>query len=84
MRIRFVDQASLEFLDTISYYKNQRVELGQRFKAEVERSVRWIAEHIEACKLRPVVIEDLTCVLFPITFPTLQEVRPYGFLPLLM
>ncbi len=48
MRIRFVDEANLEFLDTVSYYKKQRPDLGQRFKTEVDQSIRWLAEHVQA------------------------------------
>ena len=39
MRIRFVDEASLEFLDRVSYYAERHPELGRRFKEEVEQSI---------------------------------------------
>jgi hypothetical protein len=47
MNIRFVDEASFEFLDAISYYEEQQAGLGRRFKAEVERTLLWLVEHSE-------------------------------------
>jgi hypothetical protein len=39
MRIRFVDEARVEFLDGISYYEKQQPKLGRRFKVEVEQTL---------------------------------------------
>ena len=69
MRIRFVDEANLEFLDTVSYYKKQRPDLGQRFKTEVDQSIRWLAEHVEACKLRPGAYRRFNLRVFPYYIP---------------
>jgi len=41
MNIKFVDEASFEFLDVISYYEEQQAGLGRRFKTEVERTLLW-------------------------------------------
>jgi hypothetical protein len=52
MRIRFISEARLEFLNAITYYEEQRLGLGRRFKAEIEDSLLWLADHTEACRLR--------------------------------
>jgi hypothetical protein len=69
MRIRFVDETRLEFLDAISYYNKQQPKLGQRFKVEVEQSILWLAEHVEACKLRPGGYRRLNLRVFPYYIP---------------
>jgi len=53
MKVRFVDEARVEFLDGISHYEKQQLGFGRRFKVEVEQTVRWLSEHSEACRLRP-------------------------------
>lgn len=65
MRIRFVHEANLEFLDTISYYETERPGLGRRFKAEVEQSLHWLRDHSEACRLRPGGYRKLSLRIFP-------------------
>ena len=52
MNIKFVDEASFEFLDAISHYEEEQAGLGRRFKAEVERTILWLAEHPEVYPLR--------------------------------
>jgi hypothetical protein len=47
MKIRFLQEAQLEFLDAISYYEGERPGLGQRFKDEVDRSLLWVAARPE-------------------------------------
>ena len=69
MRIRFVDEASLEFLDRVSYYRERRPELGRRFKEEVEQSIRWVAEHVDACRVRPGGYRRFTLRVFPCYIP---------------
>lgn len=47
MTIRFVEEAQSEFLKSISNYEAARGGLGQRFKDEVDRCPRRIADHSE-------------------------------------
>jgi hypothetical protein len=39
MRIQFLYEARLEFLNAITHYEEQRPGLGRRFKAEIEQSL---------------------------------------------
>jgi hypothetical protein len=52
MRIKFVDEAGIEFLDGVSYYEKQQSGLGRRFKAEVEQTLLWLIDHTELCRLK--------------------------------
>jgi hypothetical protein len=51
--ITFLQEAELEFLDTTSYYDENRPGLGRRFKDEVGRSLLWVAARPDICWLRP-------------------------------
>ena len=74
MRIKFVDEASFEFLDAISYYEKQQGGLGGRFKAEVEQTLLWLAKHPGVCRLRPSGYRRLNLRIFPYYIPYI--VRP--------
>jgi hypothetical protein len=69
MRIRFVDEARLEFLDAISYYEKQRAGLGERFSTEFEQSALWLATHTDSCKLRPGGYRRFNLHVFPYYIP---------------
>lgn len=69
MRIRFVDEAGVEFLDGISYYEKQQPGLGRRFKAEVEQILLSLIEHTDACRLRPGGYRRLNLRIFPYYVP---------------
>lgn len=69
MRIKFVDEASFEFLDAISYYEKQQAGLGRRFKAEVEQTLLWLVEHPGVCRLRPSGYRRLNLRIFPYYIP---------------
>ncbi len=69
MKLRFVDEASLEFLDGISYYEEQQKDLGRRFKGEVEQTLLWLVEHPEVCRLRPGDYRRLNLRIFPHYIP---------------
>lgn len=69
MNAKFVEEARLEFLDAISHYHNQQPELGPRFKVEVERSIVWMMQHAEACKLRPGGYRRFNLQVFPYYIP---------------
>ena len=53
MNIVFVPEAKDEFLDAIAYYEEARDGLGERFKAEADRCILWIADHHELYRMRP-------------------------------
>jgi plasmid stabilization system protein ParE len=69
MRVRFVDEARVEFLDGISYYEKQQSGFGRRFKVEVEQTLQWLSEHSEACRLRPGGYRRLNLRIFPYYIP---------------
>jgi hypothetical protein len=53
VRIIILPQAADEFEDAAAYYNNKQSGLGQRFRDEVDRRIRWIAEHADIPRLRP-------------------------------
>ncbi len=69
MRIRFVDEAGIEFVEAVSYYKAQQPKLGHRFQAEVEQSTLWLSAHAEACQLRPGGYRRFNLRIFPYYIP---------------
>lgn len=69
MTIRFVEEARQEFLDAISHYKEIRIDLGSRFKQEVDRSVLWVADHPELYRTRPGSYRRINLRVFPYYVP---------------
>ncbi len=69
MKITFLQEAELEFLDAISYYETEQPGLGQRFKDEVDRTVLWVAERPEVCRLRPGGYRRINLRVFPYYIP---------------
>lgn len=69
MTIRFVEEARQELLDAISYYEEMRADLGNRFKAEVDRCVLWVAAHPELYRLRPAGYRRINLRVFPCYVP---------------
>jgi plasmid stabilization system protein ParE len=69
VKLRFVDEARLEFLEGISYYEGQQRQLGRRFKVEVEETLLWLIEHAEVCRLRPGGYQRLNLRIFPYYIP---------------
>ena len=69
MTIRFVAEAQHELLDAMSYYEEARIGLGQRFKDEVDRSIPWIADHPEICRLRRGGYRRIDLRVFPYSIP---------------
>lgn len=53
MRIVVLPEAADEFEDAADYFDYQQPGLGQRYRDEVDRHVRWITEHPEAPRIRP-------------------------------
>jgi plasmid stabilization system protein ParE len=52
MTIIVLPEAADEFEDATAYYSDKQSGLGQRFRDEVDRYIRWIAEHTEIPRLR--------------------------------
>ena|SRR6266478_2347132 len=69
MRIRFLDEAKLEFLDVISYYETEQPGLGRQFKEEVDRSLLWVVERPQICTLRAGGYRRLNLRVFPYYIP---------------
>lgn len=75
MTVRFVEEAQQEFLDAISFYEEARAGLGRRFKEQVDRSVRWIADHPELYRLRPGAYRRINLQAFPYYVPYIVRDR---------
>ena len=74
MKITFLREAELEFLDAISYYEGQQPKLGRRFKDEVDRSLLWVEARPEVCRLRPGGYRRMNLRVFPYYLPyTIRE-----------
>jgi plasmid stabilization system protein ParE len=69
MKITFLQEAESEFLDAISSYEAGRPGLGQRFKDEVDRTVLWLGDHPELCRLRPGGYRRVNLRIFPYYIP---------------
>lgn len=69
MKITFLREAELEFLDAIGYYEEERPGLGRRFKNEVDRSLLWVAARPEICSLRPGGYRRINLRIFPYYIP---------------
>jgi plasmid stabilization system protein ParE len=65
MKIIVLPQAADEFDDATDYYDQQQPGLGQRFRDEVDRHIRWIGEHAEVPRLRPGGYRRVNLKVFP-------------------
>lgn len=65
MKVRFVEEASSELLDAISYYEQAHAGLGERFSDEIDRCVKRIAENPELHRLRPGGYRRINLRTFP-------------------
>jgi len=65
MNIILVPQASDEFEAATIYYNDKQPSLGQRFRDEVDRHIRWIAAHAETPRLRPGGYKRVNLKVFP-------------------
>ena len=52
MSIAVLPQAADEFAEATAYYEDKQPGLGQRFRDEVDRAIRWIKEHSDTPRLR--------------------------------
>lgn len=69
MKITFLQEAKLEFLDAISYYESEQPGLGQRFKDELDRSLLWLAQRPGVCRLRAGGYRRMNLRIFPYYIP---------------
>ena len=69
MKIAFLQEARSEFLDALSYYEAAKPGLGERFKDEVDRTVLWLADHPELCRLRAGGYRRMNLRIFPYYIP---------------
>ena len=65
MNIVVLPQAADEFEDAAAHYDDKQPGLGQRFRDEVNRHIRWIAEHAEMPRLRPSGYRRVNLKVFP-------------------
>jgi len=65
MRIVVLPEAADEFDDATDYYEQQETGLGQRFRDEVDRHIRWIATHTELARIRPGGYRRVNLKVFP-------------------
>ena len=65
MRIIVLPQAADEFDDATDYYEQQQAGLGRRFRDEVDRHIRWVAEHDEVPRLRSGGYRRVNLKVFP-------------------
>ena len=69
MRIEFLDEARLEFLEALSFYEGEQAGLGQRFKDEVDKSIRWIVANPEVLRVRGGGYRRMNLRIFPYYLP---------------
>ena len=65
MNVLFLEEAKREFLDAITYYGQAGVDLGLRFKNEVDQSIKWAAANPELYPLRAGGYRRINLHLFP-------------------
>ena len=69
MTVRFVREASQEFLDAIRYYEEAEPGLGRRFSVELERTVRHLGDHPEMYRIRTADQRRINLKTFPFYLP---------------
>lgn len=70
MRIIVLPPAADEFEAATAYYEDKQPGLGQGFRDEVDRHIRWIAGHAEIPRLRSGEYRRVNLKVFPPTSPT--------------
>jgi toxin ParE1/3/4 len=65
MNIIVLPQAADEFEDAVARYDDKQPGLGQRFRDEVDRHIRWIAGHADIPRLRSGGYRRLNLKVFP-------------------
>ena len=65
MNLVVLPQAADEFEDAAAHYADKQPGLGQRFRDEVDRHIRWIAQHAEIPRERPGGYRRVNLKVFP-------------------
>ena len=65
MRVIVLPQAADEFEEATVYYEDKQALLGQKFRDEVDRHIRWIAGNAEAPRLRAGGYRRVNLRVFP-------------------
>lgn len=65
MIVEFLPQARSELLDAIAYYEDESSGLGERFWAEVDAYIAWIARNHEVPRLRSGGYRRVNLNVFP-------------------
>ena len=65
MRIIVLPEAADEFEDAADYYDQLQPGLGQRYRDEVDRHIRWIAAHPVLPRVRPGGYRRVNLKAFP-------------------
>ena len=65
MNLVVLPQAADEFEDAAAHYADKQPGLGQRFRDEVDRHIRWIAQHVEIPRQRPGGYRRVNLKVFP-------------------
>ena len=65
MTVSFVEEAQLEFLDSVASDGRIRRELGHRFKQEVDQSIDWAVAHPDLYPLRRGGYRRVNLHMFP-------------------
>ncbi|MFM8359388.1 MAG: type II toxin-antitoxin system RelE/ParE family toxin [Verrucomicrobiota bacterium] len=65
MRIVVLPEAADEFGDAAHYDDEQETGLGQRYRDEVDRHIRWIAMHPDLPRIRPGGYRRVNLRVFP-------------------
>ena len=65
MIVEFLPEAQAELMDAIAYYEGELSRLGQRFWAEVDRHIAWIAGNAEVPRLRDGGYRRVNLEVFP-------------------
>lgn len=69
MKIEFLDEARLEFLEALSFYEDKETGLGQRFKDEADRNIQWIAANPDLLRVRHGGYRRINLRIFPYYIP---------------
>ena len=69
MKVEFLDEARLEFLEALSFYEAEQAGLGKRFKDEVDKSIGWIVANPEVLRIRRGGYRRMNLRVFPYYLP---------------
>ncbi len=65
MKLKFLDQAEEEFVDSFRYYQEIALGLGEKYKSEVLVGLAWIQKNPEVLPLRKGFYRRLNLKIFP-------------------